>query len=124
MASPLSREMELFKEYYPKLCNTMTDIKNLLQYFVQKNIIKLEDQDTIGSEIKSCDQVKAFLKHISGPLQGGNTEIFYTMLDIMEVNGVEATKQLANELKITLKQQFSGKVYILQACMLTCSKTC
>jgi len=108
--------MEVFTEYYPKLCNTMTDIENLLKYFVQRNIIKSEDQDVIcSSNIKSCDKVTAFLKYISGPLQDGNEEGFHTMLNIMEKHGVEATKKLSKELKTTLEQQVSGKVLSLMS---------
>jgi len=106
-------EMEVFTEYYPKLCNTMMDIENLLKYFVQKNIIKSGDQDVICSNDKSCDKVRAFLNYISGPLEDGNEEGFHTMLNIMEKHGVEATKKLAKELKTTLKQQASGKVLSL-----------
>ena len=107
--------MEVFTEYYPKLCNTMTDIENLLKYFVQRNIIKSEDQDVICSNNKSSDKVRAFLKYISGPLQGGNEEGFHIMLNIMEKHGVEATKKLSKELKTTLEQQVSGKVLSLMS---------
>jgi len=96
------REKEVFTHNYSKLCNTLTDIENLLHYFVQENIIKSDDQDKINILVKTSDKVKKLLKYIGGPLKVGDSKGFYTMLDIMETHGVQATKDLANSLKSAL----------------------
>jgi len=106
MASQLPTENEVFIENYPKLCNTLIDIDNLLKYFVQQKIIKPEDQVRIGGK---NDKVTEFLEYISGPLQSGDNTGFYAMLNIMETHGVQATKNLAIDLKVILKKPFAGK---------------
>ena len=96
------KEHDVFTENYAKFCSTLTDIENLLPYFVQEKIIKPEDQDDIKISAKTQDKVKNLLKHIAGPLQAGDSKGFYTMLSIMENHGVQATKDLAESLKTIL----------------------
>ena len=94
--------LNVFDKNYAKLCSTLTDIENLLPYFVQEKIIKSEDQDDINAPVKTKEKVKKLLKHISGPLQAGDSKGFYTMLDILENYGVQATIDLAKVLKAAL----------------------
>ena len=93
------KEYEAFTNNYAKLCNTLTDIKNLLHYFVQEKVIKPEDQDDINILPTTQEKVKILLKHVAGPLQAGDSKGFYTMLKIMKNHGVQATKDLAESLK-------------------------
>ena len=97
-----SKENDVFTENYSNFCNILTDIENLLQYFVQEKIIKPEDQDDIKIPAKTQDKVKNLLKYIADPLQAGNSKGFYTMLNIMENHGIQATKDLAESLKTIL----------------------
>ena len=99
-----SKEKNVFTEHYSIFCNTVVDIDNLLIYFVQKKIIKSEDQDEINALVKKTDKVQKLLKHIAGPLEAGDSKGFYTMLDIMEDYGVQATKDLAVSLKTVLSK--------------------
>jgi len=108
MASPLSRENEVLRENYSKLCNTLIDIENLLKYFVQRNVIKPEDQEIIGIKVKTDEKVQTFLKYISGPLEGGDSTGFYFMLEVMEKHGVQATKKLADDIKLMLTKGLEG----------------
>ena len=101
------KENNAFTHNYAKLCNTLTDIENLLQYFVQEKIIKPEDQDDINILPKTQEKVKKLLKHVAGPLKAGDSKGFYTMLKIMENHGVQATKDLAEALKTELSAGIS-----------------
>ena len=98
MSSHLSEE-KIFTENYAKLCNTLTDIDNLLKFFVQEEIITDEQGLDIGSAVIPSEKVKNLLIHISGPLKAGNKTNFYTMLEIMEKQGTCTTKELAVVLK-------------------------
>ena len=92
-------EMKIFTENYAKLCDTLTDIDSLLKYFVQADIIKGEQELEISNSKTTSEKVKKLLIHISGPLKSGNSDNFYTMLDIMKKQGAHATKELASFLK-------------------------
>ena len=82
-----------------KLSNTLTDIQNLLPHFVEKDVIKFPDLEKINAIVSSAEKVQKLMAHISGPLEAGNTKMFYIMLRIMEEYGHLATKQLAKEMK-------------------------
>jgi len=106
------KEYNVFTEYYAKLCSCLTDIENLLPYFVQEKIIKPEDQDDINTSAKTQEKVKKLLKHISGPLQAGDTKGLYTMLDIMKNHGTQPTVDLAETLKTTVSTGICTYVFI------------
>ena len=94
----MNHELKLFTKYYPQLCNTLTDIDNLLPHFVQHRVITVNDLEEISATASSRRKVQKLLIHISGPLRAGNIEVFYTMLRIMEKYGHLATQQLANQI--------------------------
>ena len=98
------KEEKIFSEHYSTFCSTVTDIDNLLKYFVQERVIKSEEQDEINALVKTPEKVQRLLKHIAGPLEAGDSKGFYTMLDIMENHGVQATKDLAVSLKTVLSK--------------------
>ena len=98
---------EIFRDHYSKLCVTMVDIDNLLPHFVQENIILLDDLEGIKAKPKPVDKVASLLTYISGPLQAGNVRNFFTMLDIMDNNGTQATKELAVMMKSLVNASFS-----------------
>ena len=92
----------LFTKEYARLCDTMQDIDSLLQYFVTKSIISIEDSKEIHSIPTNSNKVKHLLHKIEGPLKSGDTYGFYNMLVIMDEHGVQATKSLATEIKRSL----------------------
>jgi len=86
----------------------MTDIENLLKYFITANIINTDDQSEILAPPKLTSKVTLLLKHISGPLEFGDTKPFRMMLDIMEKHGNLATKSLAISVKKCLMTSTIG----------------
>ena len=58
-------ELTVFREYYAKLCDTMTDIDDLLKYFVSEEIITISEEQEIKS---SSERVRNLLRYIAGPL--------------------------------------------------------
>ena len=102
----------LLTNHYAKLCDTLTDIDNLLPHFVEKKVITINDLDEINAIVPSTKKLKVqkLMTHISGPLTAGNTEVFYTMLRIMEDYGHQATQQLADQIRRSLPRN-SGHVH-------------
>ena len=84
-----------FTRHYASLCNTLTDVDNLLPYFVQKDIISTSDLEEINAIVTTTKQVEKLLSHISGPLRAGDTKGFHMMLTIMKKHGNQTTKDLA-----------------------------
>ena len=98
MAAHQSLE-EVFTRHYSQLCNTLTDVDNLLSHFVQQRVISTNDLEELNSIVPSTKKVQKLLMHISGPLKAGSSEVFYTMLRIMEEYGHHATRCLADQIK-------------------------
>ena len=80
------------------MCHTVTDINELLKYFVTEKIITLSQEEEIKSHITQSERVSKLLLIISGPLEAGDSNGFYTMLKIMKIHGVRATQQLADDI--------------------------
>ena len=95
-------EEKVFTQHYSKLCDTLTDIRNLLPHFVTEKIIKSDDEEEISALTTSSQKVQKLLRHISGPLKAGHTRGFYTMLKIMEIYGTQATQELASQMNNSL----------------------
>ena len=109
-------DKEVFRSNYDKFCNTMTDIENLLKYFVSTSIITIDDQSEILAPPKLTSKVTLLLRHISGPLEAGDTKPFRMMLDIMEKHGNFSTKSLAISAKKCLMTKTEG-TYICVPCI-------
>ena len=97
LTSSLS-ELTVFKQNYALLCRRVTDISELLKYFVAENIINTDQQEEIKACITNSEKVSKLLLNISGPLETGDSNGFYAMLRIMKTYGVDATRRLANQL--------------------------
>ena len=95
-------EEEMFTKHYSQLCDTLTDVDNLLPHFVQDRVIAVNDLEEINTEKIKKYKVEKLMTHISGPLRAGNTGVFYTMLKIMEEYGHRATQQLADQIRKSL----------------------
>ena len=82
-----STEQNVFTKHYAKLCDTLTDIENLLPHFVEENVIKIEDLEEMNAVVPSMKKLKVqkLMTHISGPLRAGNTDVFYIMLRNMVI---------------------------------------
>jgi len=106
------KDKEVFSSNYFKFCNSMTDIENLLKYFITATIINTDDQSEILAPPKLTSKVTLLLKHISGPLEAGDTKPFRMMLDIMEKHGNLATKTLAISVKKCLLTNTKGTVML------------
>jgi len=94
-----SNHLRVLTQHYPQL-RALKDIPNLLPYFVQSEIISINDEERIANISTSPEKVRTLLTHISGPLEADNTTPFYTMLKIMEEHGVEATRTLAGKIRV------------------------
>ena len=105
-------DKEVFKSNYDKFCSAMTDIENLLKYFITVNIINTDDQSEIFAIPRPSQKVEMLLKHISGSLEAGNTKPFRMMLDIMEKHGNLTTNQLAISVRKFLVTTTQGTVYV------------
>ena len=92
-------EYEEFIKRYSELCNTKTDVDTLLPHFVQENIINPNNQQEINMIVALDRKVQKLMTYILGPLEAGNTEVFYTMLRIMEEHGNQTTQNLAGEIR-------------------------
>ena len=98
------QEEEVFTKHYSKLCDTLTDVDNLLPYFVQQRVITTNELEEISATVPSTKKLKIqkLMTHISGPLTAGNTEVFYTMLRIMQEYGHQATQHLGDQMRKSL----------------------
>ena len=90
--------LAVFKENYALLCNTITDVNKLLKYFVTEKIITTDEEEEIKTCTTKADRVSKLLLNISGPLEAGDSNGFYILLQIMKTHGVDATQRLANQI--------------------------
>ena len=95
-------EMDVLTKHYSKLCNTLTDIDNLLPHFVEEKIVSFNDHSEINIVVISTKKVQRLMAYTSNPVRAGNTEVFYIMLRIMEEHGHHATQQLADQIRRSL----------------------
>ena len=78
------------------LCNAVSDIDNLMKYFLEERIIAADEaQEIKSSALIKSEKVKKLLINISGPLRAGDKNGFYVMLKIMNTHGIKATQSLA-----------------------------
>ena len=100
---------DIFTKNYSALCDTLTDIDNLLKRFVSAEVIKPGDLEKINAVVTKSKKVEELLSHIYGPLEAGDTKGFQKMLTIMEEYGSQSTKDLAVKMKSELRT-FDSKV--------------
>ena len=104
----MSEELNVFTEYYSALCDTVTDVDNLLPQFVQKKVVAMSDHEEIMASSTKKAKVQKLMIHVSGPLRAGNAEGFHSMLRIMEEHGHKATQQLANQIRRSLHENITS----------------
>ena len=91
-------ELLVFKETYASLCNTITDINELLKYFVTEKVINFDQQQEITACVTKPERVTKLLAIIAGPLEAEDSKGFYIMLQIMKTYGMKATQCLADNI--------------------------
>ena len=125
MAAKQLKERDIFTKQYASLCNTLTDINNLLPYFVQDEVISISDREEINTITKTCEKVEKLLLHISGPLIAGDATGFHKMLTIMEEYGIQSTKDLAVKMSseltsLSTEREPAGWIYLLTSYIISC----
>jgi len=85
------------------LYSIMIDVDDLLPWFVQKKIITLNSPVEIWVKIAVREKVEKLLQYVSGTLDGGDVKGFFTLLNIMEVHGTQATKELSITMRSHLR---------------------
>ena len=105
----LKVEKDIFTSHYSSLCNTLTDVDDLLCYFVQEKIINPSDVEEINATVTRSKKVQTLLAKISGPLSAGDTRGFHTLLTIMKEHGLQSTKDLAVEISHKIASSNSSK---------------
>ena len=91
-------EYKVFKEFYGFLKNILS-AQNLSQYLVSSDVITFQDEEEICAARTSSAKATILLQKLVGPLESGNTFVFYQLLEVMEGHGNIATKDLANKMK-------------------------
>ena len=108
---PDFNEYKVFKETYPQLMKTLTDIDDLLTYFVARNIITMRQEDDIKQLSVPQERVRRLLLIISGPLESGDKNGFYVLLDIMKNHGTQSTQDLAENILSKLRPNVDAWLY-------------
>ena len=94
-------EYSAFIQFYDKLTVVFHD-KNYLSHFVPAGIISPSDVHHM-STLPDNDRAMCLLKNISAPLECGENQSFYKMLEIMKTYGSLYVKQLAEDITLFLK---------------------
>lgn len=90
-------ECEVFIDSYSKLITVFND-KNYLHHFVPAKIVLPSDVQHMFS-LPDSDRAVYLLNKISAPLECGETECFYKMLEIMQEHGNGHAQKLAENMK-------------------------
>ena len=93
---------KIFKNFYPELTATLFS-SDLSSYFVQKDIISMDDEELIDKATTNKEKAKIVLHIINSHLEGGYIDSFKDMLDIMENRGTKPVADLALKIKSELK---------------------
>lgn len=92
------RELTILRRNYSSFRNLITDANHLSAYFVDQGIITTSEVEEINSTARNSDRVVILLRYIIQQLEAQITDGFYSMLDIMEVHGLNSTQYLANRI--------------------------
>ena len=94
-------EYESFVKFYSELTTVFCD-KNYIPHFVPAKIISPNDVHSM-SNLPDNDRAVCLLKSISNPLECGEYQNFYKMLEIMRDHGNLHVQQLAENIKAFIK---------------------
>ena len=96
-------ELAVFQENYAMLCNTIAEIKDLLQYFKIENIITSDEEEEIKNIVPNPEKTKRVMLNVLTSLEAGNNNKFYAMLKVMINHGFVTTQNLAKLITTRLK---------------------
>ena len=99
----VNKEYGILIKYYAAFCEIVRDVSELAHHCVPKKIITPEDVAELCYIRNPTKQIILLLSRIIGPVKSGRPQVFYDLLDIMEQYGLQATQQLATEIKQSLK---------------------
>jgi len=85
------------------MISIISNVDSLLPHITKEKIIDFDQEKDILSKTKASDKVQELLSHISGHLRGGYIHSFHLLLDIMESYGTLTTKELATDMKNSIK---------------------
>ena len=94
-------EYKAFVDFYSKLTTVFHD-KNYIVHFVTAGIISPNDVDGL-SKLSNNDRAMSLLKNISAPLECGEKQSFYKMLEIMQTHGNHHAQQLTENIKAVVR---------------------
>ena len=94
-------EFNAFIQFYSKLTTVFHD-KNYLIHFVPAGIISPNDVHHM-SKMSDNDRAASLLKNISAPLECGEKQTFYKMLEIMQAHGNLFAQQLVRNIKMVVR---------------------
>ena len=77
-------------------------------HLVEKQIISADDLADIRSA-KVVEKGPTLLRHISGPLQAGQTKGFYRLLEVMREHGKLDTQEFAKRIEHKCQPNNNGK---------------
>lgn len=91
-------ELRVFRKYYNDMMKIIP-ITSLSGHFVSANIITPCEDEEVISPTTPTERARTFLLKMSGPLEAGQTESFYRLLEILESFGNEDCSKLASKMK-------------------------
>ena len=94
-------EYNAFIQFYAKLTTVFCD-RNYLSHFVPAGIISPNDVHDM-SNLSDNDRAMRLLKNILAPLECGENQSFYKMLEIMQTYGNLHAKQLAGNITLSVR---------------------
>ena len=98
-----SVEYNTFIQFYDKLTTVFHD-KNYLFHFVLAGIVAQDDVVHMCS-LSDIDRAMCLLSNVSAPLECGEKQNFYKMLEIMQTNGNVHTQQLVEDIKASVREK-------------------
>ena len=81
------------------MCTNITDVNNFAHYLVTLRVITPQDEKELRETKPESLQVRKLLDRIVGPVESGRPEVFYNLLNVMEVYGLQPTHLLAIDIK-------------------------
>ena len=96
-----SVEYNLLINFYGKLA-TMFHAKNYLFHFVSAGIVPPDSASQMDS-LPDIDRAVCILTNISTPLECGEKQSFYKMLEIMQAHGNIHAQELAEDIKASVR---------------------
>ena len=84
------------------MCDTITNVNDFAHILVTLRVITPQDEKELRNTTPELLQVKKLLDRIVGPVEAGRPQVFYTLLNVMESSALQATQQLATDIKRSL----------------------